>query len=110
MRRAGLVPQPHPWLGHLVVCLDSWEWAKPWNRVVITSDSDPAVLDLSLAAGLCVVLAHRDDVVPERLYTLIRRLLHDVCVATLRTVCMGDHERNEIIKSFELGIERTRYM
>lgn len=112
MRLAGVVPARHMGLGcSVVISMDSWKWGKAplWYRLVITTEQDPAELDLSMVAGLNVVLVWSPALsMPARCDAAIKRLLA-VEVATLRVINMADPHLGSFIKTEAQGIERTEY-
>ena len=117
IRQCGIVP-PGP---YVVVCLDSWDWGKKFDRCVVTPDLDPAQTDFKFVAGLDVVLIFdRHITSPDRVDATIRELLQCLPIS-LRTLSASstvtrdaagvfeDVHELRWIKSRAAGIELEQY-
>jgi len=58
LRRRGLVPKRHLFLGHVRVLLDNWRWGRVYDgrmpKLIVPEDSDPRELSFAMLAGLDV--------------------------------------------------------
>ena len=109
LRERGLVPAPHRWFGHVVVCLDAWDLAQNFTRVVVPTDCDPAALNFSFVAGLDVVMAYAPSkTLIARRDATIAQLLKFLPVS-LRVVDMDAPNLGFWVKSRKHGLERVEY-
>jgi hypothetical protein len=105
LRQQGLVPDPP----EIIVCLDSWKWARGRARVVVAYDQEPGDLDLSFVAGLDVRVVYRPWITfTGRRDALIRNLVR--CGPTRLYVHDQDNPRNDFwVISQLVGLERQEY-
>ena len=107
LRMSGHVPACYT----SVIALDDWKLGKVFPRVVVSDDTDPAELDLSMLAGLDVTVAwHPTMTSIDRRDETIREVLK-VNPASLRAIDLDNTDEPTLwIKSRKHGIERREYL
>lgn len=109
LRQRGLVPRPGFMFAHVIICLDSWRWAKQHTRVVVPEDADPSALDFTMVAGLNVLLVYQTTrTLIARRDALITAMLKYL-PAELVVFDMDAPHESFVVKSSARGLEREEY-
>lgn len=105
LRRKGLVPDR--WV---VISLDSWQWGRGFQRVVLPADLDPQETDFSGLAALDVALVWSSRITAIKRRDETIRALVSVLPSFLWAIDVDEPEAAVFVISRARGLELPEYL